>query len=179
MARNIEIKAKIRNPSALRATVSILAGPPVAIIQQTDTFFQVPRGRLKLREMPGVRAQLISYDRQDTREPKLSNYFICETGDPDGLKAIFSAAFGIRGCVCKERHLHLIGQTRIHLDWVQGLGHFLELEVVLRPDQQAMEGQTIARDLMARLDIQESDLMEKGYIDLLECGAGNDPPSGS
>jgi predicted adenylyl cyclase CyaB len=68
----------------------------------------------------------------------------------------------------KKRTLYLAGQTRIHLDEVEGLGNFMELEVVLRPDQSDAEGQAIANDLMKRLGVQEQDLIEGAYMDILE-----------
>ena len=74
----------------------------------------------------------------------------------------------MRGVVRKTRYLYLAGQTRIHLDDVEGLGQFMELEVVLRPDQTDAEGQAIAEDLMARLGIRKEDLLEGAYMDLLE-----------
>jgi predicted adenylyl cyclase CyaB len=115
---------------------------------------------------------LIYYDRPDQQGPKRSNYHVFETNDPDSLKTTLSMALGIRGVVRKERLLYLVGQTRVHLDCVSGLGNFVELEVVLRPDQSDDEGQRIAGDLMVKLDICEEDLIEGAYIDLLQekCG---------
>jgi predicted adenylyl cyclase CyaB len=111
---------------------------------------------------------LIHYVRSDQNGPKRSNYDFYETDNPESLKAALASALGIRGVVRKERHLYLVGQTRVHLDTVSGLGSFVELEVVLRPDQSDMEGQAVARDLMARLDIKDDDLIEVAYIDMLE-----------
>jgi predicted adenylyl cyclase CyaB len=175
MARNIEIKARVTNPEAMRNRAAALSGTLPEIIMQEDTFFHSPRGRLKLRVLSSEPAQLISYDRPGLNGPKLSNYHIYETSDPEILKTILSISLGIRGLVRKERHLYRIGQTRIHLDDVTGLGHFLELEVVLRPDQSEADGEIIARDLMAKLNIREQDLIEGAYIDLLESGPGNIP----
>jgi predicted adenylyl cyclase CyaB len=67
---------------------------------------------------------------------------------------------------------HLAGRTRIHLDHVEGLGDFIELEVVLRPDEETASGVREARELMARLEIAEDDLVEAAYVDLLEGGKG-------
>ena len=74
------------------------------------------------------------------------------------------------GVVRKRRWLYMVGQTRVHLDRVEGLGEFVELEVVLRPDQAEGEGVAIAQDLMARLGIAEGQLVEMAYIDLMGGG---------
>ncbi len=84
------------------------------------------------------------------------------------MKSALSVALGVRGVVRKTRTLYLVGQTRIHLDEVAGLGDFMELEVVLHPGQTDEEGQAIARDLMTRLGVEEKDLLEGAYMDLLE-----------
>ena len=90
------------------------------------------------------------------------------TADPEGLREVLSAALGIRGVVRKRRSVYLVGQTRVHLDQVEGLGDFVELEVVLQPQQNSSDGVTIARELMRKLGISTSQLVEKAYIDLLE-----------
>ena len=77
-------------------------------------------------------------------------------------------ALGVRGVVRKKRYLYLAGQTRIHLDDVEGLGQFMELEVVLRDGQSDADGQSIAEDLMAKLGVRTEDLLEGAYMDLLE-----------
>ena len=165
---NIEIKARVQNFESLRVTAEQLSDSPCQVIPQVDTFFNCPDGRLKLRELGPDRGQLIYYQRQDTSGPKHSEYKIFETGNPAGLKAILSEAFGVRGVVTKQRYLYLAGQTRIHLDDVQGLGRFMELEVVLAPGQTDAEGQAIARELMEKLGIAEKDLINTAYMDMLE-----------
>ncbi len=115
------------------------------MLLQEDTFFHAPNGRLKLRVLQAGPAQLIHYDRPNRQGPKRSNYHVFETNDPENLKTTLSRAFGLRGVVRKERFLYMVGQTRVHLDSVEGLGHFVELEVVLKPGQSDAEGQTIAR----------------------------------
>jgi predicted adenylyl cyclase CyaB len=167
MPANIEIKARTEKFNELRERLSALGGAPPQILFQEDTFFHSHNGRLKLRVLQAGPAQLIHYDRQDQPGPKRSNYHVFETADPENLKTALSRAFGIRGVVRKERLLYLVGQTRVHLDRVEGLGHFVELEVVLWPGQSDAEGQMIARDLMALLEICEEDLLESAYIDLL------------
>jgi predicted adenylyl cyclase CyaB len=167
MPANIEIKARTEKFDELRERLSVLSGAPPEMLFQEDTFFHSPNGRLKLRVLQSGPAQLIHYDRPDQPGPKRSNYHVFETDDPENLKTALSRAFGIRGVVRKERLLYLVRQTRVHLDSVEGLGHFVELEVVLRPGQPDTEGQEIARDLMAELDIREENLLESAYVDLL------------
>lgn len=168
MPANIEIKARVRDFPTLQKRAETLSDTPVQVILQEDTFFHTPRGRLKLRQLAPDRGQLVYYERPDREGPKRSDYYIYETANPQELKAVLSRTLGVRGVIRKARHLYIAGQTRIHMDRVEGLGDFMELEVVLRPEQPDAEGQTIARDLMARLGVLESDLIESAYIDLLE-----------
>jgi predicted adenylyl cyclase CyaB len=168
MPSNIEIKARARDFDDIRSRAEALADTPVEVTAQEDTFFAVPQGRLKLRVRYPDPAQLIYYERPDQGGPKRSDYQIFETPDPDGLRRTLSRALGVRGIVRKTRYLYLVGQTRVHLDDVEGLGHFMELEVVMRPGQPDAEGQAIARDLMSRLGVEQSDLLEGAYMDLLE-----------
>ena len=168
MPANIEIKARAREFQALHARAEQLADGPAQVIHQEDTFFHTPRGRLKLRELGGQRAQLIYYERADQDGPKRSDYRLFETDDPDNLKAALSMAYGVRGCVRKTRHLYLVGQTRVHLDDVEGLGQFVELEVVLRQGQTDADGQAVAEDLMQKLGVSDEDLLEGAYMDMLQ-----------
>ena len=168
MSANIEIKARIRDFSRLEARAAALSDTPRQLIPQYDIFFNTPRGRLKLRILAPDRAQLVYYERPNQAGPKRSNYTILETGQPEVLRAVLEQALGVRGTVRKVRQLYLVGQTRIHLDRVEDLGDFLELEVVLAPGQGDAEGQAIARDLMLRLEVRQEDLLEGAYLDLLE-----------
>jgi predicted adenylyl cyclase CyaB len=168
MPANIEIKARASNFADLRQRAEALSDTPAEVIPQEDTFFHTPKGRLKLRQLAPDHAQLVYYERTNASGPKRSTYSIFETRDPDSLKNALSLALGVRGVVRKKRTLYLVGQTRVHLDEVEGLGEFMELEVVLRPGQQDSEGEAIARDLMTRLGVSEKDLLENAYMDLLE-----------
>lgn len=168
MPSNIEIKARARDFDGIRSRAEALADIPVQVIAQEDTFFAVSQGRLKLRVRNPDPAQLIYYERPDQGGPKRSDYQIFETEDPERLKLTLGRALGVRGVVRKTRYLYLVGQTRVHVDDVEGLGQFMELEVVLRPDQPDADGQAIARELMSKLGVAESDLLEGAYMDLLE-----------
>ena len=172
MGRNVEIKARVRDPDALRKRIEPIADRPPEVIHQHDTFFPCGEGRLKLRRFSQQEGELIFYRRSDSSQPSESNYLIVRTADPEGLAHLLSQALGKRGSVVKQRTLYWSGQTRIHLDRVEGLGDFVELEVVLEPGQPTQEGLDIASDLMARLGIKEDDLLEGAYIDLLESRLG-------
>ncbi len=172
MATNIEIKARIGDINAVRAIAEKLSDLPGTVFSQEDTFFHTPRGRLKLRVLAPDQGQLIYYERANAAGPKRSEYSVALTSDPAALKTVLAPCLGVRGVVRKRRSLYWSGNTRIHLDEVEGLGSFLELEVMLGPGQTVEEGQAIARDLMGRLGIRESDLIEGAYMDLLE---GNKP----
>jgi len=168
MPVNIEIKARLKDFEALRRRAEAVSDKPVQVIPQVDTFFRTGQGRLKLRELGSGAAQLVYYERPDHDGPKHSDYRILETNDPESLKDILRFALGIRGVVRKTRYLYLVGQTRVHLDDVDGLGQFMELEVVLRSDQSDEDGQAIARELMTKLGVNDSDLLEGAYMDLME-----------
>ena len=168
MPANIEIKARARDFDAIRSRAEGLSQTPVQVIPQEDIFFYTPKGRLKLRLLGPDQAQLVYYERPDRDGPKRSDYRIFETSDPENLRTTLALALGVRGVVKKVRYLYRVGQTRVHLDDVEGLGRFMELEVVLRAGQSDAEGQIIAEELMKKLGIEKDDLLEGAYVDLME-----------
>ncbi len=167
MPSNIEIKAKLRDREKVEAVVRGRADHGPERIVQEDVFFPCGAGRLKLRRFSDDRGELIFYRRLDTEGPTESEFHKAATTDPVAMAAVLKAALGEAGAVRKRRTLYLVGQTRIHLDEVEGLGHWLELEVVLEPGQSAAEGVRIARGLMLELGILEGDLEARAYVDLL------------
>ena len=168
MPKNIEIKARVRDIADFKRRAETMSDSALEVIPQEDTFFVTPKGRLKLRVLAPDQAQLVYYDRPDQEGPKRSDYFIFNTNDPENLKTALTLALGVRGAVKKTRFLYQVGQTRVHLDDVEGLGQFMELEVVLRDDQSDAEGQALAEDLMKKLGIRPNDLIAGAYLDLLE-----------
>ena len=166
MARNIEIKARIASVEAvLPRAQSIADGPPVPI-DQDDTFFAVAHGRLKLRRFADGSAELIQYHRPDLAVAKASDYVRVPVADADALATVLDRACGTIGRVRKRRLLLMAGQTRIHLDRVEGLGDFLELEVVLRDGQTDADGIAIAERLMAALAVAPTERLAGAYLDL-------------
>jgi len=180
MPGNIEIKARVDEMAELRRRAEGLADSGPMVIRQSDTFFECPRGRLKLRVIDGDAGELIHYHRPDTAGPCRSDYRIVRVPEPAALREALERAWGVLGVVDKERTLYHAGQTRIHLDRVAGLGDFMELEVVLRNGQDPADGAAVAKDLMARLGISPADLVDRAYLDLLlEGGLGAGPRSSS
>ncbi len=167
MPSNIEIKARVINPARLRQLAEGLSDTPPETIEQHDTFFACSNGRLKLRQFTPASGELIFYSRADLAGTKQSNYALARTSCPGSLLDVLSAALGVQRTVTKTRVLLRVGQTRIHLDSVVGLGSFVELEVVLRDGQPPEEGHRIARKLMSALEIRETDLLAGAYADLL------------
>lgn len=167
MARNVEIKARIPGIAALLPRAAAIATEGPFPIAQDDTFFRCESGRLKLREFSPAEGELIFYRRADERGPKESFYVRSPTSSPATLREALALAHGVAGRVRKQRTLFLAGRTRIHLDAVEGLGEFLELEVVLRDGEQAAEGVEEAHGLMRALGVGESQLVEGAYLDLL------------
>lgn len=171
MPRNIEIKARVPTLVPVTAKAALLATDGPVQIDQDDTFFSCPNGRLKLRAFSDTEGELIFYRRDDQAGPKQSFYLRSRTADPDGLREVLRLAHGLAGRVIKARTLYLVGRTRVHLDRVQGLGEFVELEVVLQDHESADDGVREAHALMAQLGIEPSQLVEVAYVDLLKAAA--------
>jgi len=167
MPSNVEIKASLRNRAAAEAIAARLSDTTAERMDQEDVFFHSDGARLKLRILGPERGELIRYERPDVAGIRSSKYLIARTSDPERLREILSQSLSVTGVVRKARTLYKVGQTRIHIDRVEGLGDFLELEVVLRPGQTEVEGKAIARALLADFMIEERELVGAAYVDLL------------
>lgn len=175
MSRNIEIKARLSEAEYdfIFAKCEQIADSGPTHLHQHDTFFVSRDGRLKLREFGSPQhgesqtAELIFYRRPNQTGPKLSDYSLIPCSTPEKLKSALTATNGIVGEVKKVRTLFLIGQTRVHLDEVESLGRFIELEVVLQDDQSSEHGTTEASRLMNELQLSSESLLDRAYIDLL------------
>jgi adenylate cyclase len=165
--RNIEIKARLRDHEAAAALARRLSGDEPQALNQEDTFFRAASGRLKLRKFSDRAGELIAYSRPNQPGPKRCDYVIAPVEHPDLVRQALAAALPVIGIVRKTRLVFLVGQTRVHLDDVEGLGRFLELETVLTPAQSDADGQREAAGLLARLGVTEDDLISGSYIDRL------------
>lgn len=168
MPENLEVKAKL---DSLVSALEIAKSLPVSandILHQTDTYFRTFNGRLKLREELS-RAELIFYDRDENDLQRLSRYFIHPVLRPDSLKQELSEALGVIGVVKKKRHLFYCGTTRIHIDEVDGLGAYFELETSLSNDLEAAAATN--RSLILQFGIRKENMILHSYIDLLLAGS--------
>ena len=172
MARNVEIKAKVADMPALEAQALALATQPPRWIAQDDQFFPCPQGRLKLRTFEDGSGELIFYRRPDEAGPKTSHYEITHTPEPERLREVLRQAHGSAGRVRKRRLLVMVGRTRVHLDHVEGLGTFMELEVVLAPGEDERAGMAEAHALMAQLGVPLDACVQGAYVDLLGAAQG-------
>lgn len=168
MNRNVEIKAKISESlEPLLSRVAAIADHDPTEIFQDDTFFTCPNGRLKLRTFSVTEGELIFYQRPDGTAPNESQYAITETAVPDSLREVLKLAYGDAGRVRKVRTLFLVGRTRVHIDRVEGLGNFLELEVVLAEGEPVESGVAVANELLEKLGLSSQQLVAEAYVDLL------------
>lgn len=168
MARNVEIKARVRDFAETSGRAQGLADRGIFEIDQRDVFFHARQGRLKLRNLSSGQAELIYYERSDETGPTTSDYVKVLGAEAAALEEALTRALGVRGEVRKSRKVFMVGRTRIHLDRVDGLGDYLELEVVLDEGEEAHEGEKVAMDLMRKLGVEPGDLVDGAYIDLLE-----------
>jgi adenylate cyclase class 2 len=173
---NIEIKARCADLAAARAVALRLATRHVGLDHQVDTYFATRAGRLKLRESSLSGGQLVPYLRPDERGPKRSDYRILPVDDPVGTRRLLAELLGVECVVDKEREIVLHENVRIHLDRVQGLGEFIELEAVF-------DGSAAAEDeqhrklafLMKELGVREDDLVAVSYENLVRGSGGGRP----
>lgn len=166
--RNIELKARCRDLPAALAALAPLSPNDAGVLEQVDTYFHVARGRLKLREIVGVRAELIWYERSNEPHTRRSDYRLTPITHPAELKASLAAALGIRCEVKKRRRLLLWHNVRIHLDEVETLGTFIEFEAVLGDGDDEQTGHARIKHLCEVLKLTPADYLERSYGDMIE-----------
>ncbi len=165
MPTNLEIKARI--PS-IQYAINIAEKLPASFsteLNQTDTYFVVPKGRLKLREINNSQCELIYYTRTETSNERLSDFEISTVTDSINLKSILKMAYGVSAAVQKKRLLYLYGTTRIHIDNIDSLGAFIEFEVPVETDHQ--KAHNIMQFLISKFQIQDDSFIKESYMDLI------------
>ncbi len=167
--RNLEFKAKAKSLDRLHEDLTRLKAEYVQSMYQIDTYFNVPKGRLKLREVENYEATLVYYERPDAAASRYSRYQLCGIANHEAFKQMMSDVLGLKVIVEKKRELWTYGNTRIHLDEVINLGEFVELETVFR-DQSEAEAQAEHKLVKETLQISAADLIPVSYSDLLLKG---------
>ena len=169
MARaNLEIKAHCRDLPAAREAARAVATEHIGVDRQVDTYFVTRAGRLKLRESSLSGGQLVPYLRPDQTGPRRADYAIVPVEDPSSVKALLTALLGVHRVVTKRREIFLCDNVRIHLDRVESLGDFLELEAVFDGSPQAERAQHAKVErLMDALAISKADLIDTSYEAML------------
>ncbi len=171
----IEIKARCSDHAAARERLASRGARFHGADHQVDTYFDIPSGRLKLREGT-IENALILYDRDDQPAPKESRVLLYETGDGASLKAILCRLFGVFAVVEKQREIYFIDNVKIHLDVVAGLGTFLEIEAIDDDGSRTrdeLHGRCLA--MMDLLRVGDRDLLVSSYSDMLRCVASLSP----
>eukprot|EP00035_Acanthoeca_spectabilis_P019771 m.429644 g.429644 ORF g.429644 m.429644 type:complete len:174 (+) comp17039_c0_seq1:179-700(+) len=166
MPSNVDIKARVTNLEEFRKLAAAIADGPPTLLRQSDTFFHVANGRLKLRVV-NDQAELIAYDRPEVDGPRPSDFHVAPVSDADALRETLGLALGTVGTVEKERWLYSVGQTQIHCDRVKGLGDFMELEVLLNDGDTVDKCIGIANELMERLKVPKEHICTGAYLDML------------
>jgi len=164
--RLVELKARCPDLESVRARL-LHAAQLETILVQRDTYFAVPRGRLKLREVSDRSAQLILYDRPDIAAVKGSRIQLAEVPDGAALGALLEVAFGIRARVVKRREIWRWEDVQVHLDAVEGLGTFVEFELAVDDDAASARGEQHLHQLLARLGLGADALLAGSYADLV------------
>lgn len=165
---NVEIKARCADSTLMRNYLLQHGAAFKGIDAQTDTYFNVANGRLKLRE-GNIENNLIWYERNNQAGPKNSSFKLVKIEDAAGLKQALIAACGIKVVVQKRREIYFIGNVKFHIDEVPGLGHFAEIEAgnLQAPELSAEKLNEQCEFYMRELGIKDADLLESSYSDML------------
>ncbi len=188
---NFEFKARLHDLQQVQSVMQQRRVELFSVMLQTDTYFRVPHGRLKLREisflptseamqtLPSPRSELIFYQRPDHAEVKRSDYLIAPVVSADALRAVLDASLGARVVVKKRRALYLLGyrerpydpqapHIRVHLDQVEDLRNFVEIEAIVGEGITFEQAESEAQSLLEKFGVQKNDLITGSYADLLE-----------
>jgi predicted adenylyl cyclase CyaB len=168
MGLNIEIKVRHSDLNTVEEIILKNKWPAGGIELQKDTFFNVPNGRLKLREINDEQAVLIPYLRPDSDKPRHAEYVLLKADDPDQTVDILKRMLGIRLIVKKKRRIFFYENVRIHLDWVDSLGSFIELEGVITKKEEQEKTHAKVLWLMKMFDIKPENIIKEAYVDIME-----------
>lgn len=165
----VELKAQISDREPVRRLLLNNGGEYVGRYHQIDTYFKVPKGRLKVRELIGLnKSHLIFYEREDIKGPKESKVWKVNIQDPESTKELLSQIFPVCAIVDKDREIYMCNGIQVHLDKVEGLGEFLEFEKEVPDEPEAiLRGRRELKDLLEKLEINSRTLQKRSYCDML------------
>lgn len=168
MFLNVEIKAKCANPAVVRQYLTDNGADYRGTDTQTDTYFNVKHGRLKLRQGT-IENNLIYYERENQQGPKASNFNLVRIDDAEELKTVLTKSIGIKTVVVKQREIYYINNVKFHIDTVPGLGNFVEIEAgnIIDPAKTKEMLQEQCAFYIKAFGISEEDLLTNSYSDML------------
>ena len=165
---NVEFKARMRDEKWVRAALKCLHPRVAGTDHQVDTYFNTPTGRLKLRQ-GNIENALIFYQRQNTARVRPSKVLLCEFSDPAQawkLKKVLASALGVAAVVDKVREIYFVGNVKIHLDRVRGLGKFLEVEAFVQKGS-LRHGRRKAEQMKQMFGVLPEDVLPHSYSDMI------------
>ncbi|MEZ4689923.1 MAG: class IV adenylate cyclase [Ignavibacteria bacterium] len=165
MKKNLEIKLQLESASQIISIRKSLNNYTRSIEKQTDIYYKVKKGRLKLRIINEKEGNLILYDRAEKKGKRISHYTISGTKDFRELEYILTRQFDILIKVIKKREIYILNNVRVHLDKVSGLGNFLEIEIIYSDLLKAKKQMAQLTDL---LKLDETKFIKNSYSDLLK-----------
>jgi adenylate cyclase, class 2 len=164
---NFEFKAKATNINLLEEKLQTLHPVFIGEDNQKDTYYNVAKGRLKLRE-GNIENALIWYDRADYAGAKQSDILLYKHAPDDALKQILEKLHGIKVIVDKKRKIYFVDNVKFHFDTVEDLGTFVEVEAIDKDGNIGLEKlQEQIKNYTAFFDIAETDFVKVSYSDLL------------
>ena len=164
---NVEIKASCSNPEFIRNYLFTKNAKFIGTDRQIDTYFNVTNGRLKLREGV-IENNLIFYERNNQPGPKSSFFNLIKISDPNGLKEVLKNSIGIKMIVTKKREIYYIGNIKFHIDEVDELGSFVEIEAGnILVDLTELELTEQCNFYLKEFGIKTKDLIAESYSDML------------
>ena len=173
---NVEVKVALAALGPVRARLAARDVPRSAELRQRDTYFCVPRGRLKLRETDGATAQLIQDARADLGAACASEYVIVPAAEPAALLEVLARALGVRAVVEKRREIRFVGNLKFHLDEVPGQGAFVEIEAFESPEARVEDTlRAQCEEWRVRLGIAPEDLVAYSYSDVVSTSPRRHP----
>jgi adenylate cyclase, class 2 len=164
---NVEIKARAVQPGKIRDFLTKAKAEFRGVDEQTDTYFNVPTGRLKLRE-GNIENNLIFYERANHAGPKDSHFHLVKVPDPASLKEVLTKSLGIKTIVKKSREIYYIGNVKFHIDEVPALGAFVEIEASnIGADLSQQQLKEQCDFYIAEFGIGEEEMVEGSYSDMV------------